>query len=200
MFATLAQAISSTNPTAASSTSRVGRTSFTSDSWSGVRPTPHPLLVAGYSPPKPGRDRREARGRAVERAARREPPDHEVGVQAAVLQDVGNVLRDRHPQIDLLRVAEPPRRDPDDGDRPAIDHEGPSDDVAGAAEAALPQPVADDRHRIGSGLVLAFGEVPPGFGLDAEHPEEPRGDQRAGVAGRLTVAADSERQGAEQRQ
>src|SRR3954467_11822188 len=49
MFAMLEQAIKSTNPTAASKTSKVGRTLPTRKSSSGVNDTVQPKFVDGYS-------------------------------------------------------------------------------------------------------------------------------------------------------
>jgi hypothetical protein len=62
----------------------------------------------------------------------------------------------------------------------------PTGDRGVAAEAALPQLVADDRHGVASGQVLLRCEESPPGGADTEHREDlgarPRGGQAFGLA------------------
>src|SRR5690606_19984850 len=53
------------------------------------------------------------------------------------------------------------RKDADDGKRPPVDREGPADDVIGAAEASLPEPMTDHGDqpvRSTAALVVGRGE------------------------------------------
>ncbi len=69
---------------------------------------------------------------------------------------------------------EPGRRDADDRERHAFDDERPADDVSRAAEAPLPEGVADDRHRtIGAAPapVIVFRPRAAEDGRDPKHVE-----------------------------
>ena len=84
--------------------------------------------------------------------------------------------RRRHPDVDVARghEVEVPRHDADHFVGLVVQRDLASDDVGRAAEAALPQPVADhdDAHAL---VVLVLGEDAPEQRLHAEHaPEVPR--------------------------
>jgi hypothetical protein len=69
---------------------------------------------------------------------------------------------------------------PDDRPRHPVDPQGPPEDLAVAAEAALPEFVAEDRHRLGAGELLRLGEAPS---EDRRHPQERQ--HRGGDRGRV---------------
>ena len=85
--------------------------------------------------------------------------------------------RRRHPHVDLARghEVEVPRHDADHFVGLVVERNPASDDVGCAAEAALPQSVADDddAHAL---VVLVLGEGPTEHGLHAEHAPERPGD------------------------
>jgi len=75
---------------------------------------------------------------------------------------IARLLREPRPQghVDVGRLKEPERRrhHADDDDGTAVELERPAEHVRRAAEAALPQIVADDRDRGRAGLVIVGAE------------------------------------------
>ena len=203
-FATFAQAMSSTQPTAASSVSSAGRTSPTRSSCSGITRSAQPV-PAGIV----GRILRAALGERVD-ALLRERRRH-AGLQPAegALQHerAADRLRrkrrrepaGRRPHLDVgrgaaPRMAERLRRDADDRIHVVVDADPLAEDVRIAAEAPLPQRVADDGDLGDAGLRVGRAEHAADLGADAEHREVVRVDERRldalGLVGLGQVRAD----------
>ena len=117
--------------------------------------------------------------RLLRRHARLEPGDAEERV--ALARGFGR-QRERPDQIDLVagredRVeVERRRQDADDPDRVVVQRQRLADDVGAAAEAALPEGMAQDRDRRRVEAALVGGEVAAERQGDAKQLEEIVGD------------------------
>ena len=104
----------------------------------------------------------------------------------------------RDPDFGRIRDVEPRGQHADDGVRPALQVQGTTDHVAGAAEVAMPQLVADERDGGSAGAVLVIGEEPAERGPDPQRTQIRRGDggavQPLGLdpAGQVELALGSE--------
>ena len=102
--------------------------------------------------------------------------------------------RHRHVHVVVQAVdgaAEAARRDADDGDLLPVQPDDAADDGRVALEAALPEPVADDRDRRRALALPPFRRVEeaPGHRFHAQHVEVvPRHEQRPHPLGRLVRA------------
>ncbi len=147
-LATLAQAMSRTNATAAISVSSAGRSAPNSSTSSGLTSTPRFSLVLRVGAFELPRDAVQLGLRARERHARLEPRQRpEPAIAAAGHRLRRRVDGERHPQLgDVGEALEPGRHDADDGvgARSSASRCVPTMSGIGA-EAPLPQPVAQDR-------------------------------------------------------
>src|SRR5688500_15669325 len=88
---------------------------------------------------------------------------------AAVIPEVPAQLL---PEVGLAGKAESMRHDADDGVRKSVEANGPADDRRVAAEARLPESMADDRFLLGSEEVRMHREATAHGRLHAEHVEQ----------------------------
>ena len=180
-LATFAQPISSTNPTAPSSTSSAGRTFPTTRSASGSAFR----LPAERRRIRVGIPRREAPGQREElclelihRRSRLDAADEIEHPGAAIVHERGVrvVHRDRRPQLHrrgtaLHRVPESARHHADDGDRVVVEADGPTDHRPVTAEAPLPQVVGNERDVADAALIVGLGEIATQRRRDPEQRE-----------------------------
>jgi hypothetical protein len=94
---------------------------------------------------------------------------------------------ERDPDVFAVGEREALRHHADDRRRRAVEAHHPADDVARAAEVALPEAVRDDDDAIGAGAVVRGAEVAAERRPDAQDAEEVRRRPGALVAPRLAV-------------
>ena len=113
-LATLAQAMSSTKPTAPSRTSTERRMSPTIASCSGYVVMPTPSLASGYWRARLRAERLDFRRRLLRRHAGLQPRDDVEIPGAALLRDEALVVLDRQPGLAPRGIREPGRHHADD--------------------------------------------------------------------------------------
>ena len=105
------------------------------------------LVGVGIGGREPPRDRRRLGVRLIERDARLQQAEHRRVVRRRVVALARRELaEERNPELLVGREREALRHHADDGGGLAVQAEALADDVRRAAEVALPQRVADDRH------------------------------------------------------
>ena len=95
-----------------------------------------------------------------------------------------------------LRTREAVRGDADDGELPPVDHDRLAEHIHRAAKALLPQPVPENRGRLGAGTIIGGLQDASRRGERAERREIRSGDEVAADPLRLAAAPQAERRGA----
>jgi hypothetical protein len=129
-----------------------------------------PPVVPGELGREPRRDRVEIGAGLGDGDAGAEPPDR-AGVDAVAVRLAHRIGDERDPQLAAIRKAEPRGHDPDDGMRGSVDRDRAAEQV-GAAEAALPEPVAEDDDVRSAVLLLLGTEGAADQRLHAEQGQE----------------------------
>src|SRR5580693_3738504 len=171
-FATFAQAISSTNATAASRSSRPGRSVLTSSSWKPITRIPFfwskPILFLEFLLNGYHFGVGLGNGNAVF-----EPRENYQFVIFAVEQSA--IKCKWFPQFEIGQRAverEAVRQHPDDGERLFIEQNRLAEDSGIAAEAALPQAVTQQHDLLMADLFVFRCEIPADYRSDAQHSKE----------------------------
>ena len=131
---------------------------------------------------------RGLRGRRSRRELRRR-------VEAVIAALLGGVEEERHPELRRLRgvlaevrgKTEAAGHDADHLAGPAVDQDRPAHEPGVAPVAALPEPVADDHHRVRARLLLFRSEVPAEDRIRAQGREGVDGDGGDAHAHRVPV-------------
>ena len=170
-LAMLAHAMSATKPTASMRrTKNLGTSSPIRSSIAGLTLTLQPALSSRVLALELGGDARQVLLRLLDGHAVAQARHREEAPVAARFRLGGKRRRD--PGVDLLAGEEEVcRHDAHDGVGDAVETQRRSDDRGIAGEAALPQPIAQDHHRFGAGIVLLLAEVPAQRRCAAHDPE-----------------------------
>ena len=198
-LATLAQAMSRTNPAVPSSRSSVGRARRPISSCSEATRTEKPWpdgYACGYWERSLAAIASNSVLAACDRLTGSESAEQGEHPSGAALPG-GRVHaegagRRRHVDVVLAGVLRHRREDADHGVDPVVHLEGAADDRRVPAELVHPVAVAQHEHRIGSRLILALAEGAPEVRSHAEHVEEVGGNHAGLDPARLAVAQQDE--------
>ena len=187
-FATLAQAISSTRPTAPSSTSSAVRVSPMMCSRERRDREADVGIALGELRLQPSRDGRDVGRRAIRRYARLQPPDDLDVPGTAVLHAEHLVVLDRRPQLHARRVREAGGQNADDHVRLAVEREHAPDRRGAGAEPLLPELMTEQHDAGAARFVLLWAKRAPEDWLHAQHAEQARAHLSAVQPHRFTDA------------
>ena len=196
-LATLEHAISSTNPTAATSTSSDCRTFCTAKSCSGFTSALTPWLNSGYCVGQPFGDDVHLGLRLLEVDARLHPRDRkDAGMPAAIVRQRRRPRPDRQEDIGRLQQLEPRRQDADDRVRLVVERDRAADRGCIAAEPPAPQRVGQQHDACRAGRSSSAVKVRPIAGATPQHRQQRGADHPGRDAIGLAIAGHRHRQAA----
>ena len=191
MFATFAQAMSSTNPAAPIISSRPTRTpGGVISSSRGVALTPHPAFVSGYSAATwLARPERLPSALSKETSGRRRAITSRL--RSSRFRSPGS-RRNRRPGLRVFRECPSSGHHSNDRVGFAVDLQALPEDTCASPKPHLPHLMADQAHGRSTGAILLRRERPPQDRLRPQEGEERGGDPGACDAFRLVFGAEVE--------